>query len=503
MTWVGVIARLRASWESRQGRSRRNSASLLAAQVVERAAGYGFLVYVTRSFGATLYGTYQTVATLFAMAGTLCDFGLANLVTRDVAKDRKRASEFLSKLILLKAVLTLGAYGLLLVAIQVLGFPWDVTGLVALASLTSLWGLLTGLLGPSLVGYERADLTSTASMVASVCTAGLGILALHLGMGLSGVLGGWFLVGGLQAGLLMRMARREGIVMRAMVDGRLAREALKRATPFGLIAIGLIHNSTAIVVLSHSAGPEAVGFYAAARRPLELLFVIPASILGALYPVMASYHRQASPLFLETYLRNVHLMIRLAVPIVVGCSLAGESIMALLFGEPFRMAGSTFRVLSWALALAFMTSAADSVIYSAEWVQGFLRFFWLKVLVHVGLDLFLIPRWSYLGAGWATLASEVVDFLTHVYFIQQVLGHVPKFQRLALGVLPPALGMAGVMMMLRDHSILFSLLGGLTAYGLVLLLECWTFPSVESHVQGCDAPVQREATSPPKGKAIP
>jgi len=443
--------------------------------VVERVAGYGFLLYITRAFGPALYGSYQTVVTLVGMAGTLCDFGLSNLIIKDVAKDQERASEYLAKLFPVKGSLTLGAFLLLLAATRTLGYPWEVTMLAALAGLSWLWGLVIGLVGPGLAGYERIDLTSKASTLGSLLTTALGILALSLGLGLWGIFGGWFLVGGIQAALLTWMARREGITIRPCLDIPVSTDILRRATPFALIGIGLIHNMTAIVILSRVFGPVAVGLYGAARKPLELLLLIPTSLMGALYPVMASYHQQASPLFLATYLRNVHVMMRLAVPITLGCTVLGDRLVVLLFGEAFSPAGDAFRVLSWALALGFVTSPADNVIFSAERVRAFLPFFWLKVVVHVGLDLLLIPRWSYMGASVATLVSEVLDFVTHICFIRLILGHAPPFRAMGRGLLLPGVGMVGVMVALSGQPVLVSLAGGMVAYG-AMLLPSWRRP---------------------------
>jgi O-antigen/teichoic acid export membrane protein len=132
-------------------------------------------------------------------------------------------------------------------------------------------------------------------------------------------------------------------------------------------------------------------------------------------------------------------------------------------------------VLSWALALGFVTSPADNVIFSAERVRAFLPFFWLKVVVHVGLDLLLIPRWSYMGASVATLVSEVLDFVTHICFIRLILGHAPSFRAMGRGLLLPGVGMVGVMVALSGQPVLVSLAGGMVAYG-AMLLPSWRRP---------------------------
>lgn len=459
----------KAWWKTRSGQIARNSAFLLAGQVVERIAGYGFLLYITRTFGPALYGTYQTVVTFTAMAGTLSDFGLSNLITKDVAKDRTGACDYLARIFPLKGMLTLGAMFLLLGVTRLLGYPWEFCALVGLAAASSFWGLVVGLVGPYLAGHERIDLTSTASVLANLLTVVLGILALASGLGLWGVFGGGVLAGGVQAALLMQMGRREGLTLRPRLDLPSVKAVLQRTAPFGLIGIGLIHNSIAIAILSQVSGPVATGLYAAARRPLELLLLIPTSMMGASYPVMASYHEQASPLFRATYVRNVRLMMRLAIPIALGCTVLGEGLVVLLFGEAFRPAGDAFRLLGWALALGFVTSPADNVIFSAERVQAFLPFFWLKVVVHVGLDLLLIPGWSYMGASAATLASEALDFVTHAFFIRLILGKTSLSCLVEGRLLLASLSMLGALLALAGQPVLVHLAGGMVAYGAVLL----------------------------------
>lgn len=458
------MTRLKAWWTTRGGQTTRNSVLLFVSQIVERITAYGFLLYITRTFGPGLYGRYQVVVTLVGIGGVVCDFGLSNLITKDVAKRRESASAYLAKLLPLKTGLTLGTFCLLLAMTRLLGYAWEVTALVALANLSSFWGLVLGLVGPCLAGYERIDYIVLVRILGSVLTTGLGILALALGLGLWGVFAGSFLVGSLQAALLTWMGRREGMTLRLRLDVRFAMDVLRRATPFGLIGIGLIHDMTAFVILSHVAGPVAVGLYGVARRPLEFLLIVPTSIMGALYPVMASYHQQGSPFFRTAYIRSVHLLLRLVIPIVILCTLLGEQCVVLLAGDAFRPAADAFRLLSWALVLAFLTSPADHVIFAAERTREFLPFFWLKVIVHIGLDLLLIPHWSYMGASVATLLSEVLDFVTHLHFIWLILGSTAPFWSLAGRPLLAGCGMAGVMLALGGQHPFLRLIGGMAVY---------------------------------------
>jgi hypothetical protein len=87
----------------------RNTLFLLSVQVLDKATSYLFLVYVTRSFGSEFFGTYVTAVTLVLMAGNLMDFGLYNLVVRDLAQDRSRVRAKAERILPLRPSLAMAA----------------------------------------------------------------------------------------------------------------------------------------------------------------------------------------------------------------------------------------------------------------------------------------------------------------------------------------------------------------------------------------------------------
>jgi O-antigen/teichoic acid export membrane protein len=96
-------------------------------------------------------------------------------------------------------------------------------------------------------------------------------------------------------------------------------------------------------------------------------------------------------------------------------------IVILLGGPQFLAATGVVQLLAWALAVAFLgqvaarTCMAASIEHQIPYVTG------AAATINVVLNLALIPRWQFLGAGIAALASETVALFLFLLLLRQYL----------------------------------------------------------------------------------
>ena len=93
---------------------------------------------------------------------------------------------------------------------------------------------------------------------------------------------------------------------------------------------------------------------------------------------------------------------------------------------------------------------------------------------NVGLDILLIPRWSYVGASIATLAAEVVLLVSCFYVISREV-HVLQLHRMCWKPLFCGLAMGGFLLVLHPMSIFFLLpLGAVIYFGMLFLVGAFS-----------------------------
>lgn len=423
----------------------RNTLFLLSVQVLDRVTSYLFLVYITRFFGSRFFGTYMTVVTFVVMAGNLVDFGLNNLVVRDLAQDRSRVREYLGKLLPLRAGLAVAAIGFIQGVAWLFDFPSEVALLSGIASLLLLIGVPGGLLMAGVNALEQMHVSALCSMAGNLLTTLFSILALHYGMGLRGVFVAWLASGAISFVLVTLGAKRVSVRMSPQFDWPFLRQAVSDVLPFATLTVALMASGVDLLFLSRWHGAEAAGLYSVARRPLEILLFIPGSFMGALYPVVAAQFTMSKELSWRTYQNSLRFLTCLAMPFAIGVTILRERIIASLFGDAFLPAADAVPYLAFALAIAFLSAPATHLIFSAHRTARFVPYFVGTALGNVLLNLLLIPGFGYVGASVAMLMTILAGFLIQRHFMTLIFGKTPAFATLSVRPLLAAGVMAAVL----------------------------------------------------------
>lgn len=159
------------------------------------------------------------------------------------------------------------------------------------------------------------------------------------------------------------------------------------------------------IMLRTLVGPEAVGIYGAATRFSEVWYFIPvaaaASVLpGLLRAKSAGPHpyKERLQLYYDASTATAYL---LSVPI----AFLAPWLVRVAFGPAYAAAGPILAVHIWSSVFVFVGVARSQWIFN-EGLQLFsLGATAAGALCNVVLNLFFIPRWSGLGAAYATVIS--------------------------------------------------------------------------------------------------
>jgi O-antigen/teichoic acid export membrane protein len=151
-------------------------------------------------------------------------------------------------------------------------------------------------------------------------------------------------------------------------------------------------------------GSSQAGLYGAAYRFLDVA-LLPALVLN--HTILA----HAAPLHGRTRLAEVNRFLRLALVVTVPLCIAGavlaEPIIHLLFPASFEPAIPIARVLM----ISAVPGAVAAVLTPLAGVSDRHRFAWAAVfvlVVNVGVDLVVIPRYLAIGAAWATVGCQIL-----------------------------------------------------------------------------------------------
>ena len=192
----------------------------------------------------------------------------------------------------------------------------------------------------------------------------------------------------------------------------------KTLLPFGVASIIVFPSVRLdILILSKMTSVATVGLYAAASKPMELLFTLPMAFFMVMLP------RTSSDLVLAPDRGAQRLRVSLAwyfalvVPLAVGIITFADPLVRLIYGHGFGGAVLPLQVLMLALVVLSADVVFAMICKAAGFQRVDLSFVLTTTLVSVLLYFVLVPYLATLGAASAVLVAATVGFVLRCRFV--------------------------------------------------------------------------------------
>ena len=176
------------------------------------------------------------------------------------------------------------------------------------------------------------------------------------------------------------------------------------------------------VMLSLMQGNEVVGWYNAAYRLTLVLLFIPNVINLAVFPKMSQYYgssKSSLNLFYEKYFKY---MLILGIPIGAEITILADRIISVIFGTGYSQSIIALQIIIWTIVFTFAGAAFVQLLQSINKQLIITKISGICVVINIMLNLVLIPKFSYIGASYATLITEVI-LVGYVIFASYKLGY--------------------------------------------------------------------------------
>ena len=377
------------------------------------AASNGLLLVVLIVAGRTLgdaeFGKFSFALALGSIFETLMDFGLHQATIRAVARDKSQATALLHHSFGIKLLWAGGALVALIVTATLLRSEWDVRlacyflggSFVIRSYMLTIRGVLQGL--------ERFGWDSIVVVADRVLLLVFSVAALAGGTGLRGLVIA-FLAARLAALALAAWVTRAhlgGFGVR--FDRDAWRELQTTALPLGVFLIVLnLYSYVDSVMLGVMRTDVETGLYTAAYRVYEGISYAPSVIASVLTPRLSGLFVSDRTQHKRVALAGLGASVALAIVLTAVAYALAEPIVTLLFGHAFAAAASPLRVLSLGLWCLFAIWVLHAIAISMGRERLLLKTGITGLIVNVGLNLFVIPRYGPNGAAAATVAGELV-----------------------------------------------------------------------------------------------
>lgn len=406
-----------------------NTLVQIAGKIVSTILGLFSLALITRYLGQTGYGEYTTITTFLTFFATIADLGLTLITVQMISGERNDENKILNNLFSLRLVSALFFIGL--APISVFFFPYNLTikigVLIAAASFIfpALNQVIIGLFQKKL-SMEKSALAEVISRVALLVGV---IITEKLNLGLTGILI-VTVASGLVSFLLHYIFAIKFAVIKFEFDLSLWKKIIGRSWPLAVtIILNLIYLRADTLILSLFKGPEVVGLYGAAYKILDVLTTIPFMFAGLILPILtAAWAGNNQDYFKKTLQRSFDFMAIAAIPLVVGTQFLGRPIMIFVAGSDFAAAGDILKILIYAVAAIFLGAMFSHAVIAVNRQKKMIGFYVFTSISALAAYLYLIPKYSYVGAAAATIYSEVMIAIFSAYCIFKYTRFLPNLK---------------------------------------------------------------------------
>ncbi len=379
--------------------------------VLSRVIKALIIIYAARLLGTEKYGIFSYALSLAAMFSVFADIGIGSVLTREASRNSENLEKNIGTSLVIK--LTLTAFSFALVAF-VSPFFSSISGatilmpvvafLIAFDSLRDFTFSITR-------AKERMEIEAAIGMTTGIAVTILGFVAIRISPTPFSLMVGY--VSGSAIGFFLAFYLLRNYVKDfwKSFDMTLAKRLLKEAMPLALMGIlGALTINTDTVMVGWFNGAVDVGLYAAAQRPVLLIYSVTTLLSASVFPLITKLAGKNDERVKSILERMVTLSLLIAIPIFMGGVVLAKSIVLLLFGVEYLSTTTTFATLLFTIILLFPATIILNTIFSYGKQKVMLYSMILGGVSNVILDLLLIPKFGILGSAVATVISQSMAY---------------------------------------------------------------------------------------------
>ncbi len=404
-----------------------NTIVQIIGKIITTVIAVVMLAYLARYLGVDGYGDYTTIFAFLGFFAIIADMGFYTVAVREMSKEPEKAGNILGNIFSLRILFAL----VFLAMAPLVGWlvPVYSTGVkigIVIGTLSSFFILLNQMFVSIFQANLRMDRLVVSDILARSVLFGLVLFFINSRLTLeyfilANVVANFFLC------LVSFLMSRKFLIFNLRFDIKYWKYILREAIPLGvIIVLGLIYFRIDTIMLSVMKGSEAVGIYGAPYKILEILITIPAMFMGSVFPIISQYIKNNDERLKTSFIKSFDFISMIVFPILVGTFVLAKPIVLLVLGSEFINSILVLQYLIFAVTIIFFGTIMGYFITAANLQKKLVWVYLFSVLVNVVGNLFLIPRYSYIGASIATIFTEGLVCFLAFFVVYKYLRLLPS-----------------------------------------------------------------------------
>ncbi|HHS14106.1 MAG TPA: flippase [bacterium] len=394
----------------------------MGAEVFRRFFRFGLVVVSARLLGDFRYGDFSFGLAYTSLFLILADLGIHKLIVRELARSPKNLQKYLGNGLFLKTLLS--ALTLLFIAgfLNIKPVSPHVRNTVYILGFFQITTSFIEFFKAIFQAFEKMKYDAAATLIETLSLTSIGVGVLLAGGGIQMLALAYLAASMITLVYVLLTLAAHFTPLLIAFEPRLIRYLLREGLPIGInYFFSTLFTFVDTVMLKWMVNSQVVGWYNAAYRLVFALQSIGVGILHSVFPELSHTYYQSRTRYTVVFQKTGKAMIYLGITAAFFISMLSDEIVFFIYGEKYIRAGLALAILIWTTPfmfintlMAFIAASADRQRFSA-WAMGISAFF------NIVLNYILIPRYSFVGAGITTLATQMLNFLMHYFYLTRYI----------------------------------------------------------------------------------
>jgi len=404
-----VFSRILFHVEAQEGGLKKyttNTGWFLITRICSLLFSFFITIYVIRYLGPANYGTFSYAVSFVSLFSFVASLGIDQVVYRELIRNPEKEGELLGSALALKLISGTIAVILTVVSAMTLGVSQIELTLITIIALT-LFGSAFQIITYSYQARAQSKYPALITLGVSIILAiakllviwfDKGIIFFALVLVLESLLYAAFFI------FIYHFNHRRFYTWR--VRANTLRMLVITSLPLMLSSVSMvIYARIDQVMLNHYINTTAVGIYDAAVRLSDVWYIIPNTILGALFPAIINAQKTSMHLFRKRILMCAGLLFSLNILIILPTTILAPYIIDTLYGSAYSQSTTVLSIYIWSLIGFSLGQLMNTLLIAQNNIYIYLYTSIVTVLINVLLNVLLIPSYGIAGAAFATLVS--------------------------------------------------------------------------------------------------
>ena len=456
----------------------KNSFFIYTGRIINLSITFFVFVHLANYLGESSFGRLSVALTYIATFYILANFGLNQIIVRELSVERWSSATILGSGILIKVVLTLTSVLLATSTVLLLNYPKETVIIIWIVAFNL---LISSKLSSTRTVFEtffQAKLQMAYpiffSIVDHILFAILVVLGTHkYHLNLIGIAYIYTLCN-LPGAILLLLKFLKSTPAKLNDTYDIIKYVIREALPLLLyLTFSILNSKIDVLLLSWIKGDADVGYYSAAIRLVYPLLFLSTSLSISLFPLLSRYFQEYQEHFFKTLKIGMKFIFLIAIFLSITFAFNSKNIILTVYIPSFAPSASAFKILIIALGLSFINFYFVDVFIAARRQKLTTLVMAIALAINIGLNSILIPKHGFLGASYTRLLTSIVSFILFYWLLSRrlkITGFISYSKMIPLSVFFLLL-----QLIFKNFNLILSLIFSVISFGgLLLVLKVFT-----------------------------